>query len=51
MEASALAFGRMLAERPTPSAITLNAIDEDIKHAASILLIFVIPKAVLSDSL
>jgi len=26
----------MLAERPTPSAITLNAIEENIKDAASI---------------
>jgi hypothetical protein len=39
MKASALMFGRLLAEPPTPSAIKLNVIEENMKTAASIFFI------------
>ncbi|PYJ89696.1 MAG: hypothetical protein DME71_08855 [Verrucomicrobia bacterium] len=39
LKASALAFGRVVGEPSTPSAMTLKAIEEDMKHAARIVFI------------
>jgi len=39
LNASGLAFGRVVTEPPTPRAMTLNAIEEKTKDAARILFI------------
>ena len=39
LKASAFGFGRVAAEPPTPRAMTLNAIEENIRNAAMIFFI------------
>ena len=39
VKASAFAFGRVVAEPPTPNAIMLKAIEENISDAASIFFV------------
>jgi hypothetical protein len=39
LKASALGFGRVVPERPTPSAITLNTMEENTRDAAMIFFI------------
>ena len=39
LKASAFGFGRVVAERPTPRAMTLNAMEENTRNAAMIFFI------------
>jgi hypothetical protein len=44
LKASALAFGRIVADPPTPSAMTLKAMEENTRNAAAIFFIDLVGK-------